>query len=38
MEFQAYTFDMEIDRTGKICYNAEEFEKEYFLWRQNMTF
>ncbi len=38
MEFQAYTFDMEIARTGKICHKAEEFEKEYLLWRQNMTF
>ena len=38
MEFEDNTFDMEIVRTGKKCHNAEEFEKEYLLWRQNMTF
>lgn len=38
MDFNNYTFDMEITRTGKICHNAAEFEKEYLLWRQNMTF
>lgn len=38
MNFNNYTFDMEITRTGKICHNADEFEKEYLLWRQNMTF
>ena len=38
MDFNTYTSDMEITRTGKICHNADEFEKEYLLWRQNMTF
>ena len=38
MDFQDFTFDMEIIRTGKKCHNAGEFEKEYLLWRQSMTF
>ncbi len=38
MDFGNHTFDMEIARTGKKCHNAEEFEKEYLLWRQSMTF
>ena len=38
MNFSDHTFDMEITRTGKICHTANEFEKEYLLWRQNMTF
>lgn len=38
MKFGEYKFDMQIVRTGKICHMAGEFEKEYLLWRQNMTF
>lgn len=38
MNFRNHTFDMEIERTGKKCHHADEFEKEYLLWRQNMTF
>lgn len=38
MNFGSHTFDMEIMRTGNKCHNADEFEKEYLLWRQNMTF
>jgi hypothetical protein len=37
MKFAGQTFDMKIMRTGRICHTAEEFEKEYLLWRQNMT-
>lgn len=38
MDFKNHTFDMKIMRTGNQCHNADEFEKEYLLWRQNMTF
>lgn len=38
MDFGKYMFDMEIARTGVICHNKEAFEREYLLWRQNMTF
>jgi hypothetical protein len=38
MKFQGLVFDMKIARTGAICHTAEEFEKEYLLWRQCMTF
>lgn len=37
MNLRGLTFDMEIVRTGRVCHTAEEFEKEYLLWRQNMT-
>lgn len=38
MNFGEYKFDMQIARTGKVCHTAKEFEEEYLLWRQNMTF
>ncbi|MBQ5849930.1 MAG: DUF4869 domain-containing protein [Lachnospiraceae bacterium] len=38
MKFRDLQFDMCIARDGAICHNAKEFEKEYLLWRQNMTF
>ncbi len=38
MNFGKYEFDMQIVRTGKVCHIAREFEEEYLLWRQNMTF
>jgi hypothetical protein len=38
MKFGDLTFDMCIDRTGAICHNSKEYEKEYLLWRQNMTY
>jgi hypothetical protein len=37
MNFSGLTFDMKIMRTGQICHNADEFEREYLLWRQCMT-
>lgn len=37
IKFEDAVFDMKIARTGQICHRAEEFEKEYLLWRQHMT-
>lgn len=37
MKFEDLIFDMKIARTGRICHRAAEYEKEYLLWRQNMT-
>lgn len=38
MNFEGLDFDMCIANDGAVCHNAEEFEKEYLLWRHNMTF
>ena len=38
MNFERLEFDMCIARDGAICHNAEEFEREYLLWRHSMTF
>lgn len=37
MDFGDLHFDMKIARSGAICHCAEEFEKEYLLWRHSMT-
>ncbi len=37
MDFGNCKFDMVIARTGTFCTCKEEFEKEYLLWRHNMT-
>jgi hypothetical protein len=38
MNFEGLEFDMCIARDGAVCHSAEEFEREYLLWRHNMTF
>ena len=37
MNFEGLEFDMCIARDGAVCHTAEEFEREYLLWRHNMT-
>ncbi len=38
MNFEGLEFDMCIARDGAVCHSAEEFEREYLLWRHSMTF